>query len=43
MATVAYWVMLIVSERSDKVVAIWVDGGRKITFERHVEVVPIAL
>lgn len=35
--------MLVVSERSYQVIALWVDGGREITFERHVEVVPIAL
>ena len=43
MAFVAYWVMFVVSERSYQVVALWVDSGREITFERHIEVVPIAL
>ena len=39
----AYWVMPVVSESRDQVVAMLADGRSKITGETHIEVVPIAL
>ena len=39
----AYWVMPVVPECRDQVVAMLANGRSKITGETHIEVVPIAL